>query len=299
MKKAVTFTICVGTSACPNHCPNCISEMTGKRDYDTAEMDWKAFDRACQVAVNYGAENVLFTGKGEPLLFPELITKYLKRLKKYRECFTRFELQTSGDGLNISLKYFKQWKRLDLDLVAISAYHHDDVFNDEIFRPNAKKINGLGMRVPVRTTLSEKIALFKKHGFKVRLSFVMMKGYIDCVDEVKEALKLGKEKDVFQTTFRALGMPNESRNEQVADFVSNHVLTLGESKAIKEYFDHEGHACDKLPFGGTIYEINGQNACLTTCLDQCENKDELRNLICFPNGMLSTSWEYPIGSAIL
>lgn len=134
MKKAVTFTICIGTSACPNKCPICISEMTGKHDFDTMNVDWKAFERSVQVAVNYQAENVLLTGKGEPLLFPVQITKYLRILKKYRRNFTRFELQTSGDGLDACEKYLKTWKRLGLDVIAISLYHYNDFENDMIFQ---------------------------------------------------------------------------------------------------------------------------------------------------------------------
>jgi len=289
MKKAITLTINVGTSACPNRCSVCISEMTGKHMLENKNVKWSAFERAVQVAINYRAENVLFTGKGEPLLFPDQITKYLRILKKYRKYFTRFELQTSGDGLPECDRYLAKWKRLGLDLVALSAYHFDDVLNDEVFH------SVKGERMP----LVSKMMGLVGYGFRVRLSFVMMKGYIDSVETVKAALKFAKDWQVFQTTFRELGMPKQWKNESVAEFVHQHLLNPIDVQDIKDHFDEHGHLCDTLPFGGSVYEIDGQNACLTTCLDQCEDSDELRNLIFFSNGMLSTSWEHPIGTAIL
>lgn len=182
--------------------------------------------------------------------------------------------------------FLELWKDMGMDTIALSAYHHDDKLNDEAFRSPAR-----------RRPLDWKIETFSEF-FKVRLSFVMMKGYIDSVDAVKEALAFSRRHRVFQTTFREVGMPAVSRNDEVSAFVQGHVLDKEQSASIKKFFDENGHACDKLPFGGTIYDIDGQNACLTTCLDQCENNDDLRNLIFFPDGTLSTSWECPRGSAI-
>ena len=301
MKHAITFTINVGTSACPNHCLICVSEMTGKYDFDTIDVNWTAFKRCVQIAVNYRSENVLLTGKGEPLLFPGQITKYLHILDKHRKYFTRFEMQTSGDGLEHCQKYLKAWKRLGLDLIALSAYHYDDKLNDEIFRPVAGHLSADGAILPSnkRMPLDGKIGIIQAAGFMVRLSFVLIRGYIDSVEEVKSALRFARERGVFQTTFRELGMPRDPKNAAVASFVQDHLLDTDQVQSIKEYFDTNGHACDKLPFGGTVYEINGHNACLTTCLDQCTNSEDLRNLIFFPDGTLATSWEYPRGSAVL
>jgi molybdenum cofactor biosynthesis enzyme MoaA len=290
MKRAVTFTICAGTSACPNHCKICVSEMTGKQDFDTTKVDWKVFEHATNIAINYKAENVLITGKGEPLLFPDQITRYLDVLNAYHQRFTRFELQTSGDGLESC--HLTKWKALGLDVIAISAYYFSNKYNNEVFcNPN------------VRVSLEDKIKIVKDAGLKVRLSFVIMKNYIESPFHITNCLDFARDNGVFQTTFRELGKPERPRNTErandIASFVNKHLLSPEQSREIKYYFDRNGHACDTLPFGGTIYEINGQNACLTTCLNQSKDNDELRNLIFFPPGMLSTSWEYPVGSAIL
>jgi molybdenum cofactor biosynthesis enzyme MoaA len=286
MKKAVTFTINVGTSACPNRCKICISELTGKKDFDGKEVDWKAFKHCIDVAINYRCENVLLTGKGEPLLFPDLISKYLNTLNQYHDRFTRFELQTSGDG---DLGHLGAWKEFGLDLVALSAYHYDDEVNDEMFC----NITG------ARSRLADKVQAIKAAGLRVRLCFVMMRGCIDNTFKVERALDVAANLGVFQTTFRSVGMPGNPKDPVVEEFIEEHRLDESQEGAIKQFFDTICNPCDTLPFGGTVYEIFGQNACLTTCLDQCASRDELRNLIYFPPGTLATSWEYPKGTAIL
>lgn len=296
MKKAITFTICAGTSGCPNQCKVCISEMTGKTDFDVKDINFinlDAFRHAIHVAINYHAENVLITGKGEPMLFPSHIRTYLHELAPFKDNFTRFEIQTSGDGIRplAALRdNLIEWKRIGLDVVALSLYHYNDKKNDELFCPLQ------GIR---RESIEGKIRMIKEAGLKLRLSFVMMKGYIDSQEEVEKSLAFARQHGAFQTTFRSIGKPEHSKNPEVEEFVKDHVLSDAQEESIKRLFDACGHACDTLPFGGTVYEIFGQNACLTTCLDQCKAEDELRNLIFFPDGTLATSWEYPRGTAIL
>jgi MoaA/NifB/PqqE/SkfB family radical SAM enzyme len=291
MKKAITFTICAGTSACPNKCKICISELTGKHGFDTTSVPWDVFQHAIHVAMNYHAENVLITGKGEPILYPDQVKQYLFIAKQHKDEFTRFELQTSGDGMDAAtfLRNLVDWKNCGLDVVALSLYHYDDKENDDLFRPVS------GHREPI----ASKMRAIKEAGLKLRLTFVMMKGYIDSPGEVEKCLKLASDAGAFQTTFRSLGMPEESKNPEVERFVKERLLSKTQEETIKKWFDVFGHACDKLPFGGTVYEIFGQNACLTTCLDQCNGTDELRNLIFFPDGTLATSWEHPRGTALL
>ena len=46
-----------------------------------------------------------------------------------------------------------------------------------------------------------------------------------------------------------------------------------------------------------VYDLDGQNVCLSNCLQPDRNLEEIRNLIFFPDGHLRHSWD--LGGAIL
>ena len=94
--KIQTFTIVAGTAACNAKCPFCISKMTPKQgvSFKEPEVNWRNFAKACRLAQVNNVSTVLFTGKGEPTLYPEQITQYLKELQPYN--FPLIELQTNA-----------------------------------------------------------------------------------------------------------------------------------------------------------------------------------------------------------
>ena len=57
-------------------------------------VNWRNFRIACRLAERCGVTTAMLTGKGEPTLFPEQITKYLEVLGEFR--FPLVELQTNG-----------------------------------------------------------------------------------------------------------------------------------------------------------------------------------------------------------
>ena len=123
-----TYTIIARNMKCPNDCPVCISKMTPSNgiNYDDSKFNWDKFDKANQIAISRGAQNVIITGKGEPTLFPDLISGILTELPKNK--FERIELQTEGSNI---FKYIldstlQGWRNRGLDLIAISIYFYDE-----------------------------------------------------------------------------------------------------------------------------------------------------------------------------
>lgn len=291
--KALTYTIITGSRACPNDCPICISKMTPSYGigYEKPRVNWPKFEEATTIAINHGAENVLLTGKGEPTLFPGQLTQYLVRL--YQKPFDRRELQTDGSQLargGMYNDFLDVWRDLGLSTVALSIYHYDPGKNREMFRPKSGEYFDL-------PRLIEKL-----HGksFNTRLSCVMLDNYIDSVEEAAKLIEFAKQNGVFQLTLRRADMPAKPLDERVAEFVSTHRLSEARFREISDWIEKEGSFCYELPHSASVFEVRGQNVCISTGLTPSEkNKEETRQLIFFPQGWLTTSWENVQGGRLL
>ena len=88
--KIQTFSILAGSEACNARCPFCISKMTPPSGVELKEpkVNWRNFRKACLLAKQSGVTTAMFTGKGEPTLFPKQITKFL--LINFRKSLFRF-----------------------------------------------------------------------------------------------------------------------------------------------------------------------------------------------------------------
>lgn len=295
MKKALTFTMIAGSRACTNDCPICISKMTpaGSIGSTEPEVDWTCFGKAVNIALNHGAENALITGKGEPLMFPAQVTKYLHQLEG--KSFDRREIQTEGSllmhGGRLYDEFLKVWKDLGLDVIAPSIYHYDSGRNKEMFRPRSGRILDL-------PRLIEKI---NSNGFRTRLSCALLDGFIDSAEEVGKLIEFARANGVFQLTLRKVDAPRDPIDKETAAFVRSHAIGYGDERyrQICSLLDREGRVCDVLPHGAKVYEINGQNVCITTGLSTDPGVEEIRQLIFFPPDIVTTSWENIHGGRIL
>lgn len=116
--KIQTFSIIAGSEACNARCPFCISHMTPPHGMELKEPEvhWRNFKKACRLAQLSGVTTAMFTGKGEPTLFPNQITKYLEALQDYD--FPFIELQTNGirmyDRQDEFDRHLSRWYHLGL-----------------------------------------------------------------------------------------------------------------------------------------------------------------------------------------
>ncbi len=62
---------------------------------------------------------------------------------------------------------------------------------------------------------------------------------------------------------------------------------------IRSFLESDGTLLMTLIHGASIYDVKGQNVCLTDSLTLTARTDDLRQLIFFPDGHLRYDWQYP------
>jgi len=284
--KIQTYSIVAGTEACDAKCPYCVSQMTPEMgmDYKKQDINWRNFDIGCKYAKQNDVATVLITGKGEPILYPEQINDYLEHLKPHE--FPFIELQTNGMQFAKNKEkyegYLKSWYDAGLTTIAISVAHHESEKNKEIYSPNSEYID-----------LPDLIDDLHDIGFSVRLSCMLQKGYIDDVESIDDLVDFAKENEVEQLTVRSISKPNNCRNETIEKYVDEHLISDEEIQEIREFLDKNGDRIMELTHGAIVYDYKDQNICLSNCLTiEPEDKNQLRQLIFFPDGHLRYDWQH-------
>lgn len=290
--KIQTFSIVAGSEACNARCPFCVSKMTPPHGVELKEpeVNWRNFRKACMFAKQSGTTTAMITGKGEPTLFPEQITKYLAHMEEFE--FPFIELQTNG--IQISEKkdkfnsYLDRWYDLGLTLIAISHVHYDPEKNREIYLPYRKEY----------INLPDLIKCLHEKKYSVRLATILLDGYIDNSSKLEKLINFAKENKVEQLKVTPVEKPKQSRENvkngelPVFDYIKKHFLKQEQYNDIKSHIERNGTPLMNLVHGATIYDINDQNLCLSNCLTIDPNSENIRQLIFFPDGHLRFDWQY-------
>ena len=282
--KIQTFNIVTGTTACNANCPFCISKMTPKSGVSEKlqKTNWINFRKACEMAKTSGVNTVLFTGKGEPLLFPNQITEFLKEMKKFN--FPIVELQTNALEFERNTKklnpYLKRWRNLGLNTFVLSIVHYKDKENKKIYSPNADYVN-----------LKNIMKYLHENGFSIRLNCIMINGFIDKIEEVLNMVDFCKKNEVEQLTLKPVEMI-KNQNTPQAKWTLKNLIPIKVQKKIQLFLEKKGNRLRTLDSGGVVYDFNGQNVCFTDCLAGKPFTKDLRQLIFFPDGHLRYYWQY-------
>jgi len=282
-----TFTIVAGSEACNAHCPYCVSRMTPGYDLGSRlrEVNWRNFRIGCQFAKDSGVSTVLITGKGEPTLFPEQLTAFLKHLQPF--AFPFIEIQTNGiaiaKGQPVTERHLREWHELGLTLIALSIVHWRSERNKEIYQPDAAEYYAL-------PALIESL---HKAGFAIRLSCMMARGYVDSLQGVDELARFARDNGVEQLTVRSIDKPQKSADDAVARWVGEHELPPETIAQMREFLDAKAARLMELMHGAVVYDYLGQNLCLGSCLTIDPRDEKIRQLIFFPDGHLRYDWRYP------
>jgi len=258
--------------------------MTPKADLPT-DVNYRNLGVACRLADKAGATTCLITGKGEPTLYPDLITKYISNVAK---TFPFIELQTNGmeikelscskpAGMQSYLTYLEEWYRLGLTTVCLSAVG-TDIANKKIY----------GADYPA---LEETIKILHAVGFSVRLSMMMLKGYICKPDDIDRVVDFCKKHGVEQLTLRPIAFPDDA-NSPTMEWTREHALGTSELEAIQHEVHFNGNEVLKLSHGATVYDYKGQNLCLSNCLTTNDTDENMRQIIYYPDGKISYDWKY-------
>lgn len=291
--KIQTFSIVAGSQACNARCPFCISKMTVENNValKEPEVNWPNFAKACRLAQISNVTTAMITSKGEPTLFPEQITKYLRAMHRFD--FPIIELQTNGIPMaqkwTMYEPHLKEWHTLGLSTIAISIVHWDLEKNREIYVPYAKEY----------INLPNLISILHSLGYSVRLTCTMLGGYIDSPERLEGLIAFAREHKVEQLSVRPVNKPTKvNRDQGTYDWSVKHTLSKEQINKITEFFMVRGTLLMTLMHGAVVYDVDGQNVCLTDCLTRDPSTDDLRQLIFFPDGHMRYDWEYE-GAIIL
>lgn len=276
--------------ACQARCPFCVSAFSPTNGLTTKKLtiNWRNFDIACRLAEKAGVTTAMLTGKGEPTLFPDQVTEYLEALKA-RYNFPIVEIQSNGidAGRGKLDAYLQRWYDLGLSTFAISVVSHREEHNQRIYTPTSKYIN-----------LVETIAKLHQIGFSVRLATVMVKGILDTPEAMDEMIQFARDNKVEQLTFRPVNQtakPDKAnpKDQSIYDWTTANRIPKEQVRVLQDHVADNGMELMQLPHGATIYDVKGQNVCMTNSLTLSTNPDEIRQLIFFPDGKLLYDWQYP------
>jgi len=292
--KIKTLSIIAGNSNCNASCPFCVSKMTPLNGMEKGakepEVNWRNFRIACKFAEKSEVTTAMITGKGEPTLFPNQISLYLKELAEF-DSFPFIEMQTNGIAIARNLPkydtFLKEWYGRGMTTVALSIVHYTKEKNKTIYTPNSEYID-----------LPKLIEKLHETGLCVRLTCIAAKGFIDSVKELTELMKFAKENKVEQVTLIPVNRPNESENESVSNWVNENYIRKEKFEEIKNFVAKNGKELLILPHGAIIYDLDNQNLCLSNCLTIQPDSENIRQLIFFPDGHLRYDWQYS-GAIIL
>jgi len=278
--KTNTFSIVVGTSACNSHCPFCVSKMTDTAACSSPDFNEGDFNIACRIVdqMRNGLVTVMLTGKGEPMLFPSQITKYIDCIN-FR--FPLIELQTNGTRIGEQIENLKRWKEYGLTLVCISVVHPDKKENNEI------------MGNPEDFNYWEAVKTLQDIGLNVRLNCTMVRHGVDNLEKAERMVHLAHLRQVNQITFREVDYPSVgSRDITVTAWVKANKPT-GLSNMLQHFLELKGAArLLDLPHGGIIYDWDGQNVAISNCLTGTTDPDDIRQIIFYPDGRVAYDWRY-------
>ncbi|MBI4449929.1 radical SAM protein [Candidatus Uhrbacteria bacterium] len=293
-----TFSIVVGTRACNARCPFCVSRMTGFDELPKRGQVYRPnFEKACELAKLAGTTTVLMTGKGEPTLYPDEVSEYLELLRPYR--FPLIEIQTNAldigwlvrDGKakhakGLTREVLASWRANGLNTIAISvvsekAEHNAKVYNEDY------------------PDLTKTIAFLHELGFTVRLCVMMQKDAVDTPERVADILAFCRANGIEQLTIRPIRKPKaQTHDGDASGYVTEHGLDDTEIAAISDWVTAHGTTLLSLMHGAAVYDIGGQNCCLSDCLTVSATSDDIRTLIFYSDGRVTYDWQYD-GAVIL
>lgn len=308
-----TYTMIAGSLACDAACLYCVAKMTPTLGLTEKlpEVNWRNFHKGAELANLWGAVTALITSKGESALFHDQIKKYVQELKKHN--YPLIELQTNGIRMYRDEKYkehLKEWYDLGLTTIAVSIGHYDSKKNAELVRPRT------GDPINLDELIDKLHNITDNDGFSVRLTAMMVKNYLDNLDEVMKLRDYAKKRGVEQLTVRGIERPVDCLSAKVAKYVDDNRVSQEVVDGLRDYFDKHAVRLKELVHGGVVYDVDGQNLCVSNCLT-INKKDEtaqkrmlrwavkaiaealhgkdtsIRQIIFFPDGHVRYAWQYP------
>lgn len=298
------MSIVIGTQACNARCPFCVSGMTTKEENIIKKVETinsRNFKIALELANIGDVTTLLFTGKGEPTLYPTHLTDCLSEVltqeHKNKWFFPLKELQTNAITIHNNYNVIDKndhltmkerlelWYDYGLTTICISMVHYDQEKNRQIYLPHKEKY----------IDLEKTIDYIHNAGLNVRLTCVGLNNHIDTVEEVENLLAFSKKNGVEQTSLTPVTSPTSSESKEIFNWTSKNYMKPEKIVSIQKWLTQNHTLIKKLAHDAKVYDINGQNFGFKNCLtiDPEDEKYDYRQIIFFPNtGKIMHDWQY-------
>lgn len=289
-----TMSVVCGSRACNARCPFCVSRQTGNQPKKCPKLNKRNFHIATDYARQHNVSTLLLTGVGEPTLFSFSIHEVLIDLdirsdKEGTIIFPFKELQTNGirlagKGLDTELK---EWHRQGLTTIGLSVCHYIRSFNEKIYRPDGGYF-----------CLEDLIHKLRDIGYLVRLCVMGVKGGIDSESKLRQMIDFARSfkessDDVgIQLTYRRITAPDDTRDEDITEWTEENCIDNEEWDKIHAWVERKGTLLMNLMHDAKVWDICGQNLCMSTCLTEDPDPDKIRQVIFGNDGHLRYSWQY-------
>lgn len=295
---------------CNAACGGCVALMTTEPDDYLAlsfpGVDFNALGIAANTALSGGAETVIFTGKKEPTRYPEQVDVMLNFLyQNYGHQLPYKEIQTNGiDLVDPKFKdeaWLKRWQDKGLTHVSVSIVSIDQKANDEYLCRGQSRF----------PDLKELINLVQDEGLTARLSVIATKKYLPSTKAIEKLIDYCRQFDRLQLTIRPINKttykPAHTLGKRAYKCVEKIEYKDGEwVKILQPIMNNIRNPQDIAAFlahDAAIYEYRGkdgmekpQNICITDCLthkpEEDMKKGVQRQVIFYPNGIISNDWTH-------
>lgn len=252
--------------ACNLNCPFCFSKSSvSALKSEPASWNRLELERYYEFSRNRGANRLVVTGGGEPLLRPDDVVSIIRR---GREFFDEIALFTNGTYLTRELS--KELQDAGLSYLCYSRHHFDDLLCQQLMGKGTPK-------------LAEFVAAAGE--LPIRATCVMSRGWIDSRKLVDAYLSVLSSHGIQEFTFKHTYVAYEK--SLFADAPANlwsrqHALNV-------DPFSGRGDVLGQLPWGPIIRQLNSLQVCYYFEPDPIW---ELENQLCRSVNLLSDGSVY-------
>ena len=146
-------------------------------------------------------------------------------------------------------------------------------------------------------------AFLRDMGFSIRLCVMMQNTMVDSPERIDELIKWCKNNEVTQLTVRPIRKPvgKTEGSAHYIEYIENFGLSQEQEESIKRHlFDKGSHVLTLMhgTHAAKVYDVNGQNICISDCLTVEPTTDDIRTLIYYADGRICFDWQYE-GARIL
>lgn len=288
-----SISIVVPTKGCVNSCKFCVSRMH-TNDYERVFNKFQ-IQKRIKWAVMNGVNTCIITGTGEALQNKNFLYLLSEIFSELEHPFPNVEFQTTGVLLT-AVDNIQHLKSLGVNTISLSVSDIYDDFNMEI----------ISAPPSLRFNLKELCDIIKKEGFNLRLSLNMTKYYDDATpqDLINRCKYLGADQVTFRRLYSA--DDNSEQSQWVKENACGKILdeikvyihgtpmeitNVGGFQLPKPGHPAYGTLLYKLPFGASVYSINGMSTVIDDDCMSKENDAALKYVILRENGKLYARWD--------